>query len=74
MLSPDGETMAINIVLDTDKVKSGFEAGLVAEIEGVIAPLQGQFDEVFQIGNPSITTLLNKKSARSRALSCLWHW
>ncbi|MBF0448297.1 MAG: MMPL family transporter [Magnetococcales bacterium] len=61
LLSKDGKSMAVNIIMDTNALHIGYEEKLVSDIEKAISPLREKLETVFQIGNPSVTKLLNEK-------------
>ncbi len=50
LISTDGRTMAINVYLKTGNRGRDFDVRAAREIEDILAPLQGRFEKVFQIG------------------------
>ncbi len=61
LLSKDGNTMAINVFLDTSNYQRGFDAKVNAEINNIIEPLKSKFDKVFYIGDPYVRVGLTER-------------
>ncbi len=52
LIAGDGTATAINVFVEPDPDDPDYYANLAAQIEQLVAPLQGRFDKAFQLGNP----------------------
>ncbi|MCU7850917.1 MAG: MMPL family transporter [Candidatus Thiodiazotropha sp. (ex Monitilora ramsayi)] len=60
LLSEDGTAMAINVHINPAYKDPEFDAEVAASIRKTITPLETQFNEVFQVGQPYIRTLVSE--------------
>jgi hypothetical protein len=58
IVSQDGNSIAINLILDSDNPDEYFHKNLTNEIEKLIQPLEAEFQRIFQLGTPYVSTMI----------------
>lgn len=58
IVSRDGNSMAINLILEPDNSDKYFHESLTNEIEKLIQPLEAEFQRIFQLGTPYVSTMI----------------
>ena len=61
LISADGTTLGVNVVIERKAGDPGFDQKVVQGIEAIIAPLRGELDTVFQIGSSGVRSALTSR-------------
>ncbi|MEJ2592846.1 MAG: MMPL family transporter [Candidatus Thiodiazotropha sp.] len=66
LLSRDGHTLVINVRLKADPGGGQQERAIVDAVGQAIAPLRGDFDEVFALGSPQVSDAISRLIIRDQ--------